>query len=475
MEIDYCGFMTKKGGNVRIYLRRWFELRGNFLFYFVNQTTEGVPIPPRGFLNLKGAEIDTRSVRKLKIRIISKLLPRVYELKAESVSEFEKWVRKLRYAANYRPEKDTETLRQIRQDIQTVREVKTLFSRDEPELNVPDTPKKKTSLDDFELLCVLGRGTFGKVMKVRHNETGNIYAMKAIKKARVIEGNMVESTKNEQTILKNIKHPYIVGLHYAFQTYDTLYLVLDFLVGGELFFHLQGDERFAIDKARFYAAEIFLALEHLHKNDIIYRDLKPENIVLNAQGHAILTDFGLSKIQIPDNVQTYTFCGTPEYLAPEILKGQGHGKPVDFWSFGILLYTLLVGHAPFYSDNVQVMYQLIMHSGVVKYPPYIPEDARSFINGLLDRDQETRFGPEQIRKHPFFAVYDWDKMERGEITPPFIPQIKNESEDTKYFYREFTSEDFRNESVCEPFNPAEADFGSFTYEQPIRKAEEESW
>jgi serine/threonine protein kinase len=366
----------------------------------------------------------------------------------------------------------------MKEDIEAIKDCTTLYSRDDPEGEQTPTKstEKKVSLDDFELLCVLGRGTFGKVLKVRHNKTKKIYAMKAIKKARVVEGNMVESTKNEQSILKSVRHPYIVGLHYAFQTWDTLYLVLDFLAGGELFFHLQGDERFVTDKARFYAAEVFLAIEHLHKNDIIYRDLKPENIVLNAQGHAILTDFGLSKTQIGDDMHTNTFCGTPEYLAPEILRGQGHGKAVDYWSFGILLYTLLVGHAPFLSDNVQQMYQLIMRDGVIKYPPYIQEDTRSFLEGLLTRDPQRRFGPEEIRKHPFFAKYDWKKLEKGEIPPPFVPQIRNESEDTKYFYKEFTSEDFRSESVCEPFNPKDADFRGFSFDTGQEKpVHDEKW
>lgn len=288
-QVACSGFLTKKGEDVRLYLRRWFELRGTFLFYYKSKNM-GV-LQPKGFIPLSGADIDTSRIKKLKIKITSKFFSRVYELKADNVNDYEKWVREMRRASQIN-QKDRESALEIRKEIQDEHsKTVVLFDRDsiihntKNEANNPVLTKSKSvvqkkrkkeiSLDDFEILCVIGRGSFGKVMKVRDLDTGEIFAMKAIKKAAIIESNMVESTRNEQLIMRSIRHPFIVGLHYAFQSPERLYLVQDFLSGGELFFHLQQEMRFSVAKARFYAAQIFLAIEHLHKNDIIYRDLKP--------------------------------------------------------------------------------------------------------------------------------------------------------------------------------------------------------
>eukprot|EP01102_Stenamoeba_stenopodia_P008101 TRINITY_DN2301_c0_g1_i3.p1 TRINITY_DN2301_c0_g1~~TRINITY_DN2301_c0_g1_i3.p1 ORF type:complete len:296 (-),score=67.21 TRINITY_DN2301_c0_g1_i3:548-1435(-) len=210
---------------------------------------------------------------------------------------------------------------------------------DDPVLYSPT--KEKITKDDFELLTVIGKGSFGKVLQVRKKDTGKIYAMKVLRKEAIVQRKQVAHTKAEKSILAKIQHPFIVGLHYAFQTEEKLYMVLDFVNGGELFFHLKREGKFSEQRVRIYAAEIACALSHLHSFGIVYRDLKPENILLDSEGHICITDFGLSKeIQSED---THTFCGTPEYLAPEILKGQGHGTPVDWWSLGTLIYEMLTG------------------------------------------------------------------------------------------------------------------------------------
>lgn len=222
------------------------------------------------------------------------------------------------------------------------------------------------TVDDFELLRVIGKGSFGKVFMVRKRsgrDMGAVYAMKALRKEVLLKRNQIEHTRSERAILEAMHHPFIVELRYAFQTRDKLYIITDFASGGELFFWLKRDRVFSQARARLYAAELVLAIEALHALDIVYRDLKPENILLDADGHIRLTDFGLSKMDVrgsgPDG-GTQTFCGTPEYLAPEILENAGHGKAVDWWSLGTLLYEMMAGLPPFYDTNVEVRPVLLL-------------------------------------------------------------------------------------------------------------------
>eukprot|EP01029_Cantina_marsupialis_P007564 TRINITY_DN1847_c0_g1_i4.p1 TRINITY_DN1847_c0_g1~~TRINITY_DN1847_c0_g1_i4.p1 ORF type:complete len:415 (+),score=72.33 TRINITY_DN1847_c0_g1_i4:58-1302(+) len=219
-------------------------------------------------------------------------------------------------------------------------------------VEVEDEPRPagKIGLSDFILLKVIGKGSFGKVFQVRKKDNDVIYAMKVLDKKHVIDSQQVEHTMTERGILGKVAHPFIVKLHYAFQCRNKLYFVLDYCVGGELFFHLGKCGQFPEDRAKFYTAELALAIEHCHTNDVIYRDLKPENVMLDAEGHIKLTDFGLSKMNIQSNTQgANSFCGTAEYLAPEVLTRQGHGRAVDWWSLGTLLYEMLTGWV---CDNV---------------------------------------------------------------------------------------------------------------------------
>lgn len=428
---DHCGFLRKKGGHVKAYRKRHFELRGKHLYYFKAQNNKR----PAGVIVLTNAAVEEDKARKFSFKIRGANLSRVYELTAESDEECQIWMRELQKAIDYKPENDREGLMQARNDINSAKQ-------DSKQIFGETRNNAAVTLDDFELLCVIGRGSFGKVMKVRHKQTRQIYAMKVLRKDMIIKENMVSHTKSEKQILQDMKHPFIVSLKFAFQTEEKLYLVLDFLSGGELFFHLKEETKFSVERAKFYCAEIVLAIEHLHKHDIIYRDLKPENVVLNNQGHAVLTDFGLAKTSISNASPTYTFCGTPEYLAPEILKGQGHAKAVDWWSLGILLYEMLVGLPPFYSENINEMYELILKAPL-KFPNFVPMEAQSLLRGLLEREEFKRLGAgptdgAEIRAHPFFSNIDWDKLYKKDITPPFVPNIKDD--DTRYFDEEFVSE-----------------------------------
>jgi len=300
---------------------------------------------------------------------------------------------------------------------------------------------EKVRLEDFELLKVLGRGSFGKVMQVRKKTDGKVYAMKILKKRAIIARNQVEHTKEERKILQSLQHPFLMTLRYAFQSKEKLYFVLDYFQGGELFFHLKNNRRFPEDVARIYVGEIGLALGHLHSLQVIYRDLKPENILLDDNGHVCLTDFGLSKDVDPTD-KAHTFCGTPEYLAPEIVTGAGHDKAVDWWSLGILLYELTVGIPPFYSQNVNEMYNKIQH-GVLRFPPFLSENCKNLIVQLLNRDPKKRLGSKDdvndIKAHPFFKTISWEKMMKKEIDPPYKPKTKS-STDTNNFDSTFTSE-----------------------------------
>jgi serum/glucocorticoid-regulated kinase 2 len=302
---------------------------------------------------------------------------------------------------------------------------------------------ERVASSDFDLIRVIGRGSFGKVMQVQRRGTNDLYAMKILKKESIIRERMTKHTKQEKTILQKIKHPFIVGLRFAFQTKMKLYLVMDYLGGGELFHHLKKEGRFKEAKTRFYIAEITLAIEHLHNNHVIYRDLKPENVVLGTDGHIALTDFGLAKEWRVRDGPAMTFCGTPEYLAPEVALEKGYTSAVDWWSLGVLLFEMLVGYPPFISDTVKEMYEMICN-GHVRFPEFLSPVARSILKGLLEKDPEKRLGSgpmsgAEVRAHPFFKSINWTDLYDKRIRPPFVPS-KVATEKAQLFDTEFTSE-----------------------------------
>jgi serum/glucocorticoid-regulated kinase 2 len=325
--------------------------------------------------------------------------------------------------------------------------------------------------DSFELLTVIGKGSFGKVMQVKKKDDGKIYAMKVLRKEAIIARKQVAHTRAEKSILQKIQHPFIVSLHFAFQTKDKLYMILDYVNGGELFFHLKKENRFNENRVKFYAAEITLAMDHLHQLGIVYRDLKPENILLDSDGHICITDFGLSK-EINVQEGTHTFCGTPEYLAPEVLKGLGHGIAVDWWSLGTLIYEMLTGLPPFYSQNINIMYQKILN-GELRFPTYVSQEAKSLLEGLLTRDVDKRLGsgPEggkNVKQHPFFRDIDWEKLEKREVEPPWKPKVKSDT-DTTQIDAVFTSErpqDSLVEGTLADVGNDQNTFVGFTYVAP---------
>ncbi|KAI2011685.1 Serine/threonine-protein kinase [Ophidiomyces ophidiicola] len=308
------------------------------------------------------------------------------------------------------------------------------------------TDKKHFGPNDFQILKLIGKGTFGQVYQVRKKDTQRIYAMKVLSKKVIIQKKEVAHTLGERNILvrtATTDSPFIVGLKFSFQTPSDLYLVTDYMSGGELFWHLQKEGRFQEYRAKFYIAELILALQHLHQHDIVYRDLKPENILLDANGHIALCDFGLSKANLTKNDTTNTFCGTTEYLAPEVLMDeQGYTKMVDFWSLGVLVFEMCCGWSPFYADDTQQMYKNIAF-GKVRFPrDALSAEGRNFVKGLLNRNPKHRLGARddarELMAHPFFHDVDWHAMCQKNVIPPFKPKLKSVS-DTSYFDPEFTT------------------------------------
>ncbi|XP_044098385.1 ribosomal protein S6 kinase alpha-2 isoform X1 [Neovison vison] len=303
---------------------------------------------------------------------------------------------------------------------------------------------EKADPSQFELLKVLGQGSYGKVFLVRKtkgSDAGQLYAMKVLKKATLKVRDRVRS-KMERDILAEVNHPFIVKLHYAFQTEGKLYLILDFLRGGDLFSRLSKEVMFTEEDVKFYLAELALALDHLHGLGIIYRDLKPENILLDEEGHVKITDFGLSKEAIDHDKRAYSFCGTIEYMAPEVVNRRGHTQSADWWSFGVLMFEMLTGSLPFQGKDRKETMALILKAKL-GMPQFLSMEAQSLLRALFKRNPCNRLGAgvdgvEEIKRHPFFVTIDWNKLYRKEIKPPFKPAV-GRPEDTFHFDPEFTA------------------------------------
>ncbi|KDB22698.1 AGC/AKT protein kinase [Trichophyton interdigitale MR816] len=353
------------------------------------------------------------------------------------------------------------------------------------QMSFQKTDKKQFGPNDFQILKLIGKGTFGQVYQVRKKDTQRIYAMKVLSKKVIIQKKEIAHTLGERNILVRTAmtdSPFIVGLKFSFQTPTDLYLVTDYMSGGELFWHLQKEGRFLEARAKFYIAELILALQHLHDHDIVYRDLKPENILLDANGHIALCDFGLSKANLTKDDTTNTFCGTTEYLAPEVLLNEsGYTKMVDFWSLGVLVFEMCCGWSPFYAEDTQQMYKNIAF-GKVRFPrDALSAEGRNFVKGLLNRNPEHRLGyrddAKELMAHPFFHDIDWVVLANKGVIPPFKPTLTSVM-DTSYFDPEFTtaleqsaSLNARAAALANGLNPAgtplspgmQANFKGFTF------------
>ncbi|KAI8913115.1 kinase-like domain-containing protein [Powellomyces hirtus] len=328
---------------------------------------------------------------------------------------------------------------------------------------------KGIGLDDFTFIAVLGKGNFGKVLLAEERYSKQLYAIKVLKKEFIIENDEVESTKAEKRVFlaaNRQRHPFLVNLHSCFQTESRIYFVMEYVSGGDLMWHIQ-HQQFSEKRAKFYAAEVLLALEYFHRENIVYRDLKLDNILLSLHGHIKIADYGLCKENMTHGSTTNTFCGTPEFMAPEILQDKPYGRAVDWWAFGVLIYEMLLGQSPFRGEDEEEIFEAILEDEIL-YPVNMAKDAVSLLQKLLTKDPAKRLGggkndADDIKKHAFFKGVDWEAMLKLQLNPPYYPKISSPT-DVSNFDEEFTKE----EPVLTPCTSVlsaadQEDFRGFTY------------
>nr|UAJ21407.1 RAC serine/threonine-protein kinase [Cyrtorhinus lividipennis] len=452
------GWLQKRGEHIRNWRARYFILLedGSLLGY------KNKPEPPMDPLNnftVKGCQIicvDRPKPYTFVIRGLqwTTVIERTFHV--ESERDREEWVAAIQRVADRLSDSEDVEMRtdstsnpstlsnneSRASNISTVEELCTKFS-EQGTTNSRSSGKKKVTLKNFEFIKVLGKGTFGKVILCREKATQRLYAIKILKKEVIIQKDEVSHTLTENRVLRTTSHPFLISLKYSFQTADRLCFVMEYVNGGELFFHLSRERVFTEDRTRFYGAEIIDALGYLHAQGIIYRDLKLENLLLDKDGHIKIADFGLCKEDINYGNTTKTFCGTPEYLAPEVLEDNDYGRAVDWWGIGVVMYEMMCGRLPFYNRDHDVLFTLILMEEV-KFPRTISSEARDLLGGLLVKDPNRRLGggpddAKDIKAHPFFSSINWTDLYQKKIPPPFKPQVTSET-DTRYFDSEFTGE-----------------------------------
>uniref|UniRef100_A0A182Q166 non-specific serine/threonine protein kinase n=1 Tax=Anopheles farauti TaxID=69004 RepID=A0A182Q166_9DIPT len=450
------GWLYKRGEHIKTWRSRYFILKRD-------GTLEGYKIRPD--LQLPTDPSNKFTVRDCQIMSIDRPRPFTFIIRGlqwttviermfhvENEEERKAWVDAIRSVANKLNEEEVYQATLPHQDPDDDCEMGSIAEDElDPTEKIPVygtatdkvSGKRKVTLENFEFLKVLGKGTFGKVILCREKTTAKLYAIKILKKDVIIQKDEVAHTMAESRVLKTTNHPFLISLKYSFQTVDRLCFVMQYVNGGELFFHLSRERMFPEERTRFYAAEIISALGYLHSHGIIYRDLKLENLLLDKDGHIKIADFGLCKEDITYGRTTKTFCGTPEYLAPEVLEDNDYGHAVDWWGTGVVMYEMICGRLPFYNRDHDILFTLILMEEV-KFPRSISPNARSLLSGLLVKNPKQRLGggpddAKEIMAHPFFASINWTDLVHKRITPPFKPQVQSDT-DTCYFDREFTGE-----------------------------------
>lgn len=297
-------------------------------------------------------------------------------------------------------------------------------------------------IENYELQKALGEGAFGRVFISKNKRTGGYWALKRLKKSEIMKSHQVDHLKNECYILNSLSHPLIVKMEGLGQDSRYVFIAMEVISGGELFKYLRKQGTFKKNSAAFYAAQVAMMWEYIHSKNVIYRDLKPENLLIDRQGYLKLADFGFAKIV---SGRTYTLCGTPEYLAPEVVLNKGHGKAVDWWTLGILLYEMLVGIDPFNDSDPMVMYESIVKS-TVRFPSSVDSDAKSLVKHLLERDLTKRYGnlknqAQDVKDHRFFDDINWQAIYDRKVVAPYVPVVKGEQDTSNFSTLEEVKED----------------------------------
>ncbi|NXN94208.1 AKT2 kinase, partial [Rhinopomastus cyanomelas] len=423
------GWLHKRGEYIKTWRPRYFLLKsdGSFIGYKERPETSDHNLPPLN--NFSVAECQLMKTERPRantfvIRCLqwTSVIERTFHV--DSPEEREEWIRAIQTVANsLKNQEPVADPMDFKCGSPGAEETEVAVSKSRP----------KATMNDFDYLKLLGKGTFGKVILVREKASGRYYAMKILRKEVIIAKDEVAHTVTESRVLQNTRHPFLTALKYAFQTNDRLCFVMEYANGGELFFHLSRERVFTEERARFYGAEIVSALEYLHSQDVVYRDIKLENLMLDKDGHIKITDFGLCKEGVTDGATMRTFCGTPEYLAPEVLEDQDYGRAVDWWALGVVLYEMTCGRLPFYSPDHERLFELILLQEL-RFPRCLSPDARALLGGLLRKDPKTRWGLGALREGSPKSFLSPPKL-----VPPFRPQVTSEI-DTRYFDDEFTAQ-----------------------------------
>lgn len=445
--------MLKQGHIIRNWKTRFFVLaisnQGDkkcyhLLYYKEQQNYEDTP--PTGAISLLGAKLTPHmdAPENHYGFCVTTAKGKPYPLRTKTANERNEWIETIRRAMSYSPTRNASMNEPPPQEHAKPAFVQEIGGSPKAEAGVDRRPSVKVfhfntsvAVTDFDLLKVVGKGAFGKVFLVKKRDgqdAEHLYAMKVLDKSVIAQKGQVAHTKSERDILHEIRHPFIVCLHYAFQTERKLYMVTDYYPGGNLFAHVQRARRtggFEEPRAKFYAAELCLALDFLHQNSIVYRDLKLENILMDVDGHIVLTDFGLSKDNVSDINENslQTFCGTVEYMAPELVKGMKYSVAVDWWSYGVLVYEMMCTRTPFFHQKGRKA----IFQGIIKADPQFPmhfsAESQDLILKLLQKDAPARLGMGEtgaraIMDHPWFADIDFAALERKETSPPWVPDVK---------------------------------------------------
>ncbi|KAE9551538.1 hypothetical protein FO519_005252 [Halicephalobus sp. NKZ332] len=473
-DVVYQGWLMKRGEHIKNWRARYFVLfKDGALLGFKNAVTEYKdPLNDFTVKDVQLMKVDRPKPNTFLVRGLqwTTVIERMFN--AESPKLREEWINAIKKVSDDLKKEENRNETEMDQEMVEVSQLPQAMEPGTYDANIhgslstadnvfsefteysgkkdqPSTSKKnisKVTLEDFEFIKMLGVGSFGKVILSKEKRSGKLYAIKILKKTVVVHKDEVAHTMTENRVLQKCKHPFLTELTYSFQTVDRLCFVMEFAIGGDLYYHLNREVKqkkvgFDENRSKFYGAEIIMALGYLHDNNIVYRDLKLENLLLDKDGHIKIADFGLCKEDISFQDRTRTFCGTPEYLAPEVLEDNDYGRSVDWWGVGVVMYEMMCGRLPFYAEKHEKLFELILN-GSLRYPSKLSPPAKDLLAGLLVKDPNRRLGggPDdwrEIQVHEFFKSIDWERLYRKEIEPPFKPILQSET-DTTYFDSEFT-------------------------------------